>query len=740
LRCPVCAVVNDASARICVGCKIALVHTASGQPPTSSSLPTQARESALAAVAPTESALPVGAGEAAAGQVGPGQGTESDDEARFSTGRVVLGTYTIERKLGRGGMGTVFLAVDAVSGQRVAVKVLPASLARERNVRERFIQEARALAALDHPGIVPLITFAQEGDDRFLVMKYVEGRSLEQLLRLEGVLSPSVAVTILREICEALAYAHGRGVVHRDIKPANVLLDARGHVVVVDFGIARKLEGEKRLTQTGMLMGTPQYMAPEQIEGQPVDGRCDLYACGLLLFEMLAGRPPFDGERTFDILRAHVERAVPDVRALRRAVAPQADDIADDVLVLLEHLLKKSPEERLPSGGAVVDVIEGRRPLQPGQTRVAQVGFAAPSTFPLHAPLLPPPAPAEPQVAVRSVGTSGPMQASPSASLVPKTTSSTPSLAFTATGEVDFVREARSARRRAALLVFVVVSIIVSLAVSVPVSLGVVSFAGFADGPSESPSPTPLAAQQGVDPVIRAGLLARTQMLLEKGELEDARVAVDALLELDPANAQALLLRAEVLVQGNNVPAATETLARLPEALPGELQARREALKTRLTESVAVVAAVASPPANARPRSSMAGKAADAERSKGTSTASRASAEAALRQGPARLPRPSELSPAALRVVTDASAAALQNCWVENVLSQDPAARGDLSLVVRVKNDGHVKEARVTKSAFARRAFHECVVEAVKLWKFPPFDGDEDVVLHQIAFSAAPPQ
>jgi serine/threonine-protein kinase len=301
----------------------------------------------------------------------------ADDEARFGEGDVVLGNYVIERQLGRGGMGTVYLGRDDVSGQRVAIKVLPGSLARERDIRERFIQEARSLAALDHPGIVPLITFAQEGDDRFLVMKYVAGRPLDRLLSEREALEPDEARGILREVAAALGYAHGKGVVHRDIKPANVLIDEGGHVVLVDFGIARKLEGEKRLTQTGMLMGTPQYMSPEQIEGHVVDGRADLYACGLLLFEMLSGRPPFDAEKTFDILKAHVEKPLPDLRVLRSERKGDASVVPDDLVALCHALLEKKPEKRPKDGAAVVHALGVIRPPQKSRgERAAPVGVA----------------------------------------------------------------------------------------------------------------------------------------------------------------------------------------------------------------------------------------------------------------------------------------------------------------------------------------------------------------------------
>ena len=281
------------------------------------------------------------------------------DEDRFCPGTVVLQHYTIERQLGRGGMGAVYLAVDDVSGQRVAVKVLPSWLARDSDLRDRFVLEARALAALDHPGIVSLITFASEGNDRFLVMKYVAGEVLENRVRAAGVLDPDDAARILRAMCDALASAHDKGVVHRDIKPTNVLIDHAGKVVIVDFGIARNNDGQKRLTETGMLMGTPQYMSPEQIGGRTVDGRADLYACGLVFFEMLTGRPPFDGAQTFDVLRAQVDAAVPDLNAARRACVADAVAVPRRLVDLCLLLLEKNPDDRPASGHDVVAMLDG---------------------------------------------------------------------------------------------------------------------------------------------------------------------------------------------------------------------------------------------------------------------------------------------------------------------------------------------------------------------------------------------
>ena len=663
MRCLVCDTDNPDDARVCAGCKAALrLETIRAWPPPGGS-------GAGAVVGVVDVPL-----APSARTEGAAAATDGDDDARFAPGRLVLGTYTIERQVGRGGMGAVYLARDDVSGQRVAVKVLPGSLARERNVRERFIQEARSLAALDHPGIVPLITFAQDGDDRYLVMKYVEGRPLEHLIRAQRVLAPAEALRILRETCLALDYAHGRGVVHRDIKPANVLIDDRGRVVVVDFGIARKLEGEKRLTQTGMLMGTPQYMAPEQIDGQQVDGRCDLYACGLLLFEMLAGRPPFDGERTFDILRAHVERPVPDVGELRRRTAPDAAPIPDDVVALVSALLQKDPFNRPKNGAAVVDIIDGRVKLAPSTQAVTAVVAA-----PLH----------------------------PRAAPV---TTQTPALALDPRDDSLVVPRFDPGARIAAALALVAVAGVAIFFYKAGLAQPVGTDAGVVVDANEA------------NVVETAGLVVRARRALAEGRLEDARFSIDTALEIDHDNVEALVLRAEILVAGNNPTAASETLARLPAALGDELARRRDDVVKRIDAMRAEAAPVETPKEKPRTRSTPKPETTATPKPETTATSTR--------------PRPSQLSDADLRAVTAATGTRVQGCWVGEVLARDRGARGEVALAVTVHNDGSVVDVKVKKSAFVNEPFHTCLVDAASTWRFPAFDGDDDVILHRFAFVA----
>lgn len=607
-----------------------------------------------------------------------------DEEARFAEGDVVLGTYVIERQLGKGGMGTVYLGRDDVSGQRVAIKVLPGALAREKDIRDRFIQEARSLAALDHPGIVPLITFAQDGDDRFLVMKYVGGRPLERLLDDDRVLDPVEARRIVREVVTALGYAHEKGVVHRDIKPANVLVDDAGRVVVVDFGIARKLESAKRLTQTGMLMGTPQYMSPEQIEGHAVDGRADLYACGLLLFEMLAGRPPFDAEKTFDILKAHVEKPVPDLRLLRKERAPDAAAVPDDLVALCHALLEKDPAKRPQTGRDVLDALDGR------------TSFAMPP-------------PTEPEL-------------SPSRSLKTRTTTETPALAFSDARPLIDDDEPVEAPSNPALrwaAGFVVLCV-----------LGAVYVVQFGNPLAEFMSnEDAVVVDAGVADAFEMGvLLSRARVAFEKGKFDDARVAVDTALHLDADNVEALLLRARILVGGNNKTAAKETLARLPKDLDAAAAAERTAIEELIEPKAKPKATVdddrAEPKKKPKPKKEKPKKETEKEEASSTSS-SAASSERA---------RPNELPDDQLARITRVTRERLSNCYVEHVLVVDATAAGEVAVAVTIDADGSVAGVAVKKTPFASSEFNTCLIDAIKTWKFPAFDGEPDTLAHKFNF------
>jgi hypothetical protein len=239
-------------------------------------------------------------------------------------------------ELGRGAMGTVHLGEDAVLGRRVAVKELVGAPALRLEARERFLREARALAQISSPHVVQVFDLYGEGDRQFLSMELCEGGSLAARLRTSGRLSAEEAARLGAQIAEALAAAHGRGVIHRDLKPANVLF-AGGDVKVADFGLARI--GDSAMTREGAVMGTPFYMAPEQTRGAAVDARADLYALGCVLFEMLSGRTPYTGT-VQEVLLAHVSPAPPPALDRDRLGTPE------DFCTLVSRLLSKDAAAR----------------------------------------------------------------------------------------------------------------------------------------------------------------------------------------------------------------------------------------------------------------------------------------------------------------------------------------------------------------------------------------------------------
>jgi serine/threonine-protein kinase len=270
-------------------------------------------------------------------------------ELRRRLQAILAGRYTIERELGQGGMATVFLARDVRLGRAVAIKLLDPALTSSIGV-ERFLREIAITARLNHPHILALIESGQDGGLVYYVMPHVEGESLRERLRREPPLSVTGAVWLAREVADALTYAHGRGVIHRDIKPENILI-SDGHAWVADFGIARAIEtcadcDAKALTVTGLPIGTPAYMSPEQAEGRPnVDGRSDVYSLGCVLFELLAGRPPFIGRSARAVMQQHVTTPPPSLGELR-------PDLPRELISATERAINKDPGDRYPSAEA----------------------------------------------------------------------------------------------------------------------------------------------------------------------------------------------------------------------------------------------------------------------------------------------------------------------------------------------------------------------------------------------------
>ena len=259
--------------------------------------------------------------------------------------------YTVVKRLGSGGMAHVYLARHAVLSRPLVIKVLHSQLAQDPEMRERFRREAEAAARLVHPFICAIADMGTAGDIEYLAMPYYAGGSLADLLSRQKTVAPGAAAAIATQVACALDYAHRRGVVHRDIKPDNILFDEDGNVALTDFGIATA-RFHARLTAAGRAMGTPHYMSPEQAMGKLVDGRSDLYALGLLLYEMLLGQPPFDGEDAYAVGYKHVHEtpAAPD----------QADTrIPSALSAIVMKCLAKPAAERYDRGFDLADALIG---------------------------------------------------------------------------------------------------------------------------------------------------------------------------------------------------------------------------------------------------------------------------------------------------------------------------------------------------------------------------------------------
>ena len=298
-------------------------------------------------------------------------------EASFSRefpelAQALSGQFRVERHLGRGGMGVVYVARELKLDRLVALKVLPATLANDPTTLERFLREARTAARLAHPNVVPVYRADDAGGTAFFAMAFIEGESLGDRVRDRGPLPPSDAVPILRAVAWALAYAHARGVVHRDVKPENILLErATGRTLVTDFGIARPAltEDAARLTQDGHVLGTVHYMSPEQVNDAPLDGRSDLYALGVVAFYVLSGRLPFEGLSPPAVLVAHATREAPPLRTIMPNV-PAA------LAAVVDRCLAKHPDDRFATGEALADALDDAVAEAPAAVRASDPPFA----------------------------------------------------------------------------------------------------------------------------------------------------------------------------------------------------------------------------------------------------------------------------------------------------------------------------------------------------------------------------
>jgi serine/threonine protein kinase len=261
-----------------------------------------------------------------------------------------LGNYQIVGELGRGGMAVVYRAFQPSLNRYVAIKVLPPHLGMDREFVERFQREALASAKLRHSNIVVIHDVGHQQGIYFIVMELLEGRTLKQIIEEEGALSTERANRIVEQVAAALDYAHQQGLVHRDVKPANIFVGKNDHTTLTDFGIAKAASGAQQLTRTGMLMGTPEYMSPEQAEGEGIDYRTDLYALGVVLYQMLVGQVPFRGTTPHAILHAVIYEAPAPLRQLRQDLSPAIEEV---VLKAID----KRPERRYQSGAELAKAL-----------------------------------------------------------------------------------------------------------------------------------------------------------------------------------------------------------------------------------------------------------------------------------------------------------------------------------------------------------------------------------------------
>jgi len=291
-------------------------------------------------------------------------------ESRIGT---EIAGYRIESLLGRGGMSVVYLAEQEFPRRKVALKLLAQDLVEDETFRERFIRESNAAASIDHPNIVPIYGAGEAGGILYIAMRYVEGTDLRSLLNREDRLEPIRAASIVSQAANALDTAHEHGLVHRDVKPGNLLMAKAGgsgspdHVYVSDFGLIKRRETERDLTRSGQVMGSVDYIAPEQVLGKPVDGRADVYSLGCVLFECLTGEPPFSGEVDAAVMWAHVHEKPPRVTSKRSELPAGLDDV-------LAKAMAKSPDARYATCGelatAAREEIVGAReatPARPGR-------------------------------------------------------------------------------------------------------------------------------------------------------------------------------------------------------------------------------------------------------------------------------------------------------------------------------------------------------------------------------------
>src|ERR671918_1576211 len=284
------------------------------------------------------------------------------------------GRYRILRKLGSGGMANVYLAEDEDLGRRVAIKILNERYANDESFIERFRREAKSAAGLSHPNIVSIYDRGEAEGTYYIAMEVIEGRSLKELIMTRGPLPIGLALAYARQVLDALRFAHRHGIIHRDIKPHNILIGPENRLKVTDFGIARY--GPSQMTEAGSIMGTAQYLSPEQARGAPVTAASDLYSAGIVLYEMLTGKVPFGGDSAIEIAMKHVNEPPRPPSQLRSEISPELDQI-------VLRALAKEPEDRYQTADDFIEDlerVEAGLPISRETSEAATALLAAPLT------------------------------------------------------------------------------------------------------------------------------------------------------------------------------------------------------------------------------------------------------------------------------------------------------------------------------------------------------------------------
>ncbi len=296
----------------------------------------------------------------------PGSGSARLDDAGVARLTRLLrqetaGEYEIEREIGRGGMGVVYLATEIQLRRRVAIKVLPPALALGEQAIQRFRREARMAAGLDHPNIIPIHRVSSGGELVWYSMKLLEGQGLDSILKQKERLALDETVAVLDQVADALDYGHRRGVIHRDVKPGNIVVDDAGRVTVTDFGIAKEVQ-DASVTTSGALLGTPYYMSPEQYAGGEISGAADQYSLAVVAYQCLAHRVPFDAPSAYEVLKQHATEAPPSLASFRPGLPPYA-------YAAIERALAKQPDARFATVKDFVTALAGRVPSVAPPTR-----------------------------------------------------------------------------------------------------------------------------------------------------------------------------------------------------------------------------------------------------------------------------------------------------------------------------------------------------------------------------------